>query len=197
MHKKFKSPIKVNKVRSPKYPSPKLKNFRQMATKPDLTTQCTYIHPDFRKRCKNILGLYPEFCELHTMTINNLYIAPSQIKGAGNGLFVGSYGFKEDDILGEYSSKQNETRLGIAEKNCKGDKCWDYTLCDFGDSPNTKCWEGYDMRSTLMRNANDAYKSNFKNNAYFKIIKGRGYVIAGKKLKPHAEVFIDYGKQYW
>lgn len=203
-HKIFKSPDKnfvegnFKKSKYPATPSPKKKNYTKLAkTKPDNKSRCTYIHPDTGKRCKHLLGMYPEYCELHTMLINNVYIGKSNIEGAGNGLFAGPYGFKKGDIIGKYSYPWNEVKLKKLYDRCNDDKCWSYVFCDRGNSDETQCWDGVDIRSTLMRNINDAHGSKFHNNSYFDIIKNQVYVIASRNIKPHKELFVSYGKKYW
>ena len=79
------------------------------------------------------------------------------------------------------------------EKRCKSKKCWSYVYCTEDDM----CYDGLDIRSTLMRNINDAHGSSYKNNCYFDEIKGQVYIIAAKNIKPHKELFISYGRQYW
>lgn len=204
MPRRFKSPDKklvignFSTSKRPKSPSPKRHDYAKRAQRTaDSKSRCTYIHPETGKRCKNQLGLYPEYCELHTMLVHNVFIAPSQIPNAGNGLYAGPYGFKKGDIIGEYSFKWNEASLGTISKRCKDDNCWSYVFCDEGDEDDTRCWDGVDIRSTLMRNINDAHGSKFKNNAYFDVIKDHVYVIASKNIKPFFECLVSYGKEYW
>lgn len=218
MHRKFKSPHKEYRepnfktTKHPHSPSPKRKNYQDVAkTKVDDTDKlrCTYIHPDTfteikllfgkstTKRCRNKLGLYPQYCKLHTMMIENLYIEKSNIPLGGNGLFTGPYGFKKGDIIGKYSQPQNEVSLGTVYKRCKDDKCWSYIFCDSGHTDKTRCWDGLDIRSTLMRNINDAHKSGFRNNAYFEMIDGEAYIVASRNIKPKKEIFVSYGINYW
>jgi hypothetical protein len=204
MKKQFVSPEKkfakgnFKTARIPKAPSPKKKNYEKLAkTKPDNETRCSYIDPTTKRRCCYKLGVYPRFCELHTMLIENVYIAKSNIKQAGNGLFAGPYGFKKGDVIGVYSNSQNQVNLGTLEKRCKTDHCWSYVFCDEGDSSKTKCWDGLDIKSTVIRNINDAHNSSFRNNAYFDVKNGRVYAIASRTIKPHREIFIDYGENYW
>lgn len=182
----------------PRTVSPKRRDYERKAQrKEDNHSRCTYIHPQSGKRCKNLLGMYPQYCELHTMMVNNLYIAKSNIEAAGNGLFAGPYGFKKGDVIGKYSFPWNEVKVGNLYKRCKDDNCWSYVFCDEGDTDDTQCWDGLDIRSTLIRNINDAHGSKFKNNAYFDVIKGQVYAIASKKIKPMKEIFISYGPSYW
>lgn len=185
-------------AKRPRSPSPRKKNYATLAqTKSDSKTKCIYIHPDTGKRCTNLLGLYPEYCELHTMMINNVYIGKSNIKKAGNGLFAGPYGFRKGDIIGKYSYTWNKVSLGSLKERCTRESCWDYVFCNHGESNNTACWDGLDIRSTLMRNINDAHNSGFRNNSYFDIIDNKAYVVASRTIKPHTEIFVTYGKTYW
>jgi hypothetical protein len=205
--KQFKSPIKkyqegnFKKTKHPLSPSPKRQNYETKAKKSsDHISRCTYINPLTNKRCRNKLGIYPEYCYLHTIAIQNVYIAPSQITKGGNGLFAGPFGFKKGDIIGRYNHKWNAVTLGKLEKRCNNNYCWSYVFCDDDnnkDYTKTKCWDGLDIRSTLMRNINDAHGSKFKNNAIFDVIKGNVYVIASKNIKPKSEIFVNYGKYYW
>lgn len=202
--KNFKSPEKKfvkGKFKTsprPKTPSPERRDYAKVArTKPDKHSRCTYIDPTTNKRCALALGIYPTYCELHTMLIENVYVAKSNIKAAGNGLYAGPYGFKKGDVIGIYSYPWNKVSLGKLERRCKDDKCWSYIFCDEGESSKTKCWDGLDIRSTVIRNINDAHGSNFRNNAYFDVKHGKVYAIASRTIKPHREIFIDYGESYW
>lgn len=185
----------------PKSPSPKRKNYSSKAvTSDDGVSRCTFIHPRTLKRCRNKLGLYPQFCALHTMMIDNIYVAPSQIPNAGNGLYAGPYGFKKGDIIGKYSFSHNEVPIQNLEKRCDNDSsghCWSYVFCDAEKKGKTKCWDGLDIRSTWLRFANDAHKSTFHNNAYFDVVKGQVYAIASRNIKPKSEILVSYGPDYW
>lgn len=202
MLKKFKSPHKefrnFTTTRRPRSPSPKRKDYNTRAlTKDDNKSKCTYISSITHKRCKNLLGLYPQFCEMHTLEINNLFIAKSLIKDAGNGLYSGSYGFQKGDIIGQYSFPWNFVNMKSLERRCKNDRCYSYVLCDDSSNLNANCWDGLDIRSTLVRNANDAHNSQFRNNAYFEIIKNQVYMVASRNIKPFKEIYVSYGKSFW
>lgn len=183
----------------PMSPSPKRMDYNsKVTTKDDKVSKCTYIHPDTAKRCRNLLGLYPEYCELHTMMINNVYIAKSQIPNAGNGLYAGPYGFKKNDIIGQYNYPWNAATYGKIERRCSNKKCWSHVFCETDDPHNdTKCWDGLDIRSTLMRNINDAHNSGHRNNAIFTISNGNVYVVATRNIRHHQELFVNYGDTYW
>jgi hypothetical protein len=181
-------------TKHPKSISPKRRDYSKKAiTRPDLSTRCTYIHGITGKRCRNLLGIYPRFCELHTTLIENVYISPSQITLAGNGLYAGPFGFKKGDVIGEYSMPWNQVSEKTLEKRCDNSKCLSYVFCDH----HSNCWDALDIRSTIIRNINDAHGSKFRNNAYFDVIDGHVYAIASRNIKPGKEILVSYGSSYW
>lgn len=217
---KFKSPQK--KYRSPNFksvkrpfsPSPKRKDYeKKVQTTSDKHTRCTYIEPDSHRRCKLHLGIYPRYCHIHTTLIENLFIAPSNITQAGNGLFAGPLGFKKNDIIGEYSQDWMQVKSGRFDKrNGKGpdgkyiEPNTAYIFCDERKKgqkqDDVMCWDGLDKNSTIIRNANDAHGSKFHNNAYFDLKKdSQGkthvYMIASRNIKGLKEILCSYGKHYW
>jgi hypothetical protein len=203
-HRVFKSPDRnfvegnFKKTKHPHTPSPKRHDYsRRAKTSDDGKQRCTYIHPQTGKRCRNHLALYPEYCELHTMMTQNVYIGKSHIEIAGKGLYAGPYGFKKGDVVGKYSFKWNSVKLDTLLKRCKDMDCWNYVFCDDETNGHTQCWDGLDIRSTLMRNINDAHKSKYRNNCYFDIIEGQVYVIASRNIKPARELYISYGNKFW
>jgi hypothetical protein len=190
-----------NTSRRPTSPSPTSYDYYKLAQrKDDKSSRCTYIYSDTGKRCKLKLELYPTYCHLHTMMVENIYIDKSTIEKAGNGLFVGPYGLKKGQIIGKYSHPWNEVKLETINKRCKDNpKCWSYVLCDNStkNKKDTMCWDGLDIRSTILRNANDARGSKFRNNSYFEIIDDEVYMVASKDIKAFKEIFVSYGRHYW
>lgn len=198
MQRIFKSPIKkynidnISPVERPKSPNPESKKYEQEAKTKPSKERCTYINPENNKRCKLTLGIYPRFCYLHSTLIENLFIKKSQVKNAGNGLYAGPYGFKKEDIIGEYSLPwMKGTWKRILER--KDEANTSYVLC----STKNKCWDGLDKNSTIIRNANDAHGSKFKNNAFFLEKNKRIFMVASKTIKPNEEIFCDYGEEYF
>lgn len=206
--RKFKSPDKnyrdFKTTKRPHSPSPKRNDYEEKALrKSDKHTRCTFIHPETNKQCKKHLGIYPKYCSVHTLLIDNLFIHKSTIPNAGNGLFAGYFGFKKGDIISEYSMPWMEVKSGRLDTRKGEDRS--YVFCD--DPPKGKswkdamCWDGIDIRSTIARYANDAHGSKYRNNTYFDIKKEKGkrhvYIIASKNIKPKSEIFTDYGENYW
>lgn len=211
----FRSPdIRYRKYRSvkkPFTPSPKRKDFEKVAlTKSDHHSRCTFIIPETNKRCKSLLGIYPRFCQTHTMLIYNLYIAKSGIKKAGNGLYAGIYGFKKGMIIGEYSEDKIKVNGEAFRKRNGKDRHGEYKdvndvylLCaDTKKGEKEICWDSLDIRSTIVRNANDAHNSKFRNNAYFDQRKDRKgkihiYMVTSRNIAPGKEILCDYGDGYF
>jgi hypothetical protein len=207
MKREFKSPKKnyqkghFTTSQHPFSPSPKRSDYQEIAlVKSDKHSRCTYIHPETNKRCKIKLGLYPQFCHLHTMLIDNLYISKSHIVNGGNGLFAGTMGFKEDDIIGEYSQKFNSVKQKRIDNRSENPN-YSYVFCKNpkrGEKEeDSQCYDGLDARSTIIRNANDSHGSTFKNNAYFSVKKDHVYMLASKKISPFSEIFCNYGDSYF
>jgi hypothetical protein len=183
-----------------KLESPDIKNFEKYALRfPEKNDKriCRYIDGKSNKRCETKLGNYPKFCQLHSLTIDNLYIDKSGIDGAGNGLFAGPFGFKKGDQIGEYSLDEIRVKINDIDKRSSNPD-YSYTFCDRND---IYCWDALDYRSTIVRYANDARKSQFKNNCYFDETKRNGkthvYLVASKRIEPLEEIFINYNKDYW
>lgn len=212
----FKSPkkelrvgnFKTSSSGNKKSPSPKRSDYESRALLTPDNSKCTFIDPSSNKRCKLYLGLYPKYCHLHTILIENLYIDKSNIKNAGNGLFVGPLGFKKDEIIGEYSYPYMEVKSGrLDNRNGKGNHVnYSYVLCLNKEKnqleEDVMCYDGLDKNSTIIRNANDAHNSKFRNNCYFyqkKIKNGKDkvLVICKRNISAFSEIFIDYGENYF
>lgn len=213
--KLFKSPkkeytkFKTIKSGNKKSPSAKRSDYESRAIiKSDLHSRCIFVDSNKNKRCKLYLGIYPKYCHIHTILIENLYISKSNIKNGGNGLFSGPIEFKKDEIIGEYSYPSMEVKSGRLDiRNGKGkDVNYDYILCLNKEKGQLEkdilCYDGLDKNSSIIRNANDAHNSEFKNNCYFyqrktKSGKYKVLVVCKKKIKPFSEILIDYGNNYF
>jgi len=121
-----------------------------------------------------------------------LYIKPSQIEHAGNGLFTAIDIYKDENISlfkGEIiSNKEAEKRAQLGKDryfiNLLNGKIM--------DSMHTDCFAKY---------ANDtkgSAHSAFKNNAEITVDEDNNVCIqATKKIKSGEEIFCGYGKRYW
>ena len=199
----YRNPIIVD---PPKPANPKLKNFIKNAlTNSDGISKCCFVNKNTRIRCNNKLGLYPQFCWLHTLKINNLVIKDSSIPNAGKGLYAGDYPFKKGDLVARYGYPHNYVSEKDIEKRCIGNEseCMTYLFCDSKNLTNAhlakhgeKCWDGLDIRSTIARFSNSAHNTRFKYNSTFDIVNGSPYLVATKDIKPGQEIFTNYGKTY-
>jgi len=155
--------------------------------------KCLFINSK-NKRCTNLEAVHGSwFCNTHLNKLYNLKLKPSAIKGAGNGLFAGSQGFKKGDIIGEYSRydiKETESHFKKRCSKTKSHKCSEYVYCDNDNS----CWDARYKESIIVRYANDARGS--KNNAEFDNFGKRAFMMANKNIKPNSEIFCDYGDEY-
>lgn len=207
--KKYKSP-NFKTAKRPKSPSPKRSDYEKRAITHPTNERCIYIDPETQKRCKLHLEIYPKYCAVHTMLIDNLFVAPSGPKNWGNGLFAGPLGFNKNDIIGEYSQDWMKVKQGRLERrNGKGkdkDVNYSYVYCNEKKKnqkeADVQCWDGLDKNSTIVRNANDAHGSKYRNNAYFdtrtdKHGKLHVYMIASRRIGPMKQIFCNYGPSYF
>jgi Fe-S-cluster containining protein len=215
-HRRYISPVKNYSVapREKGIVSPKKKNFEEVVLirpSPESSLRrCRFIDSS-NKRCKETLGLYPKFCKLHSLAIDNLFIKESKIKNAGYGLYAGIKGFKRGDIVGEYSMpeiklkmKQIDARKGVPDPFQPN---YSYTFCENAKRGQSEddvfCYDALDYRTTIMRYANDAHGSKYKNNVYFEPITNRKtgetrvYMMAFKDIPPLNEIYCTYGDSYF
>lgn len=206
-------PLNFKTGRRSKSPSPRRKDYEKQAVTKATKERCMYIDPDLNKRCQMEIGMYPKYCHIHTTLIENLFLGPSNIKGAGGGLFVGPLGFNKGDIIGEYSQDWMKVKQGRLDKrngkDSKGnyrDVNYSYVYCDEQKrgqkEADVQCWDGLDKNSTIVRNSNDAHGSKYRNNAYFDTRKDKNgkvhvYMIATRRIRPLKEVLTNYGDSYW
>jgi uncharacterized protein len=121
-----------------------------------------------------------------------LYAAPSQIEGAGLGLYTAIDIFKDEQISlfkGEILD-QHEAELRAS----KGEDGYFVSMLDgtIMDSAHTPCFAKY---------ANDAVGlkyCKFKNNAKITTNEsGDVCLVALKKIAKGSEIFTEYGSEYW
>lgn len=124
--------------------------------------------------------------------VDYLYIEPSQIKNAGNGLFTAITIYKNETIAlfkGEIITDE-EAKIRAEQKMDR----YFINLLDGSimDSMHTECYAKY---------ANDAEGSvdgSFKNNAEITLDDDDNVCIKAKKtIHAGQEIFCSYGKPYW
>ncbi len=144
-----------------------------------------------------IFAFYIMLNNLPTLTIDAdesdyLYVDPSQIVGAGNGLYTAVKIFK-DEIISLFQGElinSSEQRKRISEnKNAYFISLPNGRVLD---SMNTPCFAKY------ANDANGSQKSAFKNNAFITLNENdQACIVAKRTIKPGEEIFCDYGPQYW
>lgn len=126
-----------------------------------------------------------------------LYVKKSTLPKAGKGLFVAE-AVKKGEIITEYEGerltwaecqKRNEEKAGKE----KGAYYFHIT--------NNNCVDAEYTLWAMGRYANDAAGlsrvKGLRNNAMYKVIKGKPYIVATRNIKPHSEILVGYGKAYW
>jgi SET domain-containing protein len=143
-------------------------------------------------KTKNPQELHLQNNTIEAPETDYLYIKPSQIAQAGNGLFTAIDIYKNEVITlfkGEIITDK-EAKIRANQNNDR----YFINLLDGSimDSMRTECFAKY---------ANDAKglaASNFKNNAKITLDDDNNVCLkATKKIKPGAEIFCSYGKKYW
>jgi SET domain-containing protein len=121
-----------------------------------------------------------------------LYISPSQIPDAGNGLFTAVDIYKEETIA---IFKGKILTDAEAKKRAKeGADRYFINLLNGSimDSMNAKCFAKY------ANDANGLMKSRFKNNAVITLDENDKVCLAAtRNIKAGEELFCNYGKRYW
>ena len=140
-------------------------------------------------RCRN-RTCRGDKCWQHLKRDSGLRVRPSQIQGAGMGLWT-TRPFKPNEKIGKYTGE----RLTPAqlEERYPGNTRGEYVLCPNGGY----CIDGKKTNSSTVRFANDSRgNSHLRNNAVFK--QGSDVLRAGPQGIPaNREVFVSYGRRYW
>ena len=139
-------------------------------------------------RCRKRTSM-TNLCWIHLGKNLNLRIKTSNIPNAGKGLFAYKKPIRKNSKIANYTGRK---LTGSQVINKYGDGLAKYAICDKG-----KCVDSNETTDDAARYANDARSSRFKNNSF---LTGKNYnffLKSGKNIKPHQEIFTDYGKEYW
>lgn len=137
-------------------------------------------------------GGYIQTNKIEAPESDYLYVRPSQIQNAGEGLYT-AIDIYEDEVISLFKGEilsQQEVEKRVQQK----DDRYFINLLDGSimDSMHTDCFAKY---------ANDAAGSsgsNFKNNAEITLDEDNNVCIkASEKIKSGEEIFCSYGKPYW
>lgn len=124
-----------------------------------------------------------------------LIVKTSRIPNSGKGLFTTSR-IRKGDLIVEYKG-ENMTWAQCMKRYGKDISQAKYLYY----VTNKNCVDAQYTPEELARYANDAEgfskKKGLRNNAEYKNIKGRPYIIATKNINPGSEIFVDYSGDYW
>ena len=128
--------------------------------------------------------------------IDYLYIAPSQIAQAGQGLFVSIPIYKDEVISlfkGEILTHTEAARRAALGEDAYFINCLDGSTMD---SMHTVCYAKY--ANDPDASGGKMTKSGFKANADISIDDDdKICLVATRNIKVGEEVFCNYGKKYW
>ncbi|CAB4007371.1 SET domain-containing [Paramuricea clavata] len=139
-------------------------------------------------RCRKRTA-HTEKCWIHLAKQNNLRIKPSNVAGAGKGLFA----WKKPITRGKLISKYTGRKLSKKELDKKyGDGVAKYAVCN----KRGRCVDATYTTDAAARFVNDSRGTSFQNNAK---IKGNQMfkLKATKKIPANQEIFTSYGNEYW
>lgn len=147
--------------------------------------------------------------------ISNVYVDTSTIPKAGLGLFAGTRGFRQGQVVCEYSDDEILVPLSTLMKEseaceARGDhqgfvRCWMYVyqskhLDEHGEE---YCWDARHKTTHLASLINDA-RSDQLNNVKFvdraprtPMQLPRCLMVATRDIVPGEELFVSYGDEYW
>jgi uncharacterized protein len=148
--------------------------------------QCSYKTK--KGRCKRKTVITHPYCAQHTLEAFGLYVAPSQVKGAGLGLYT-TKPIKKGTVIVEYKGEKLTTK----QYNERYDKD-DYG--SYGMEVNSRLV--IDARKTssgLARYVCDYTGSGKKPNTQYQGEKHKVEIIALRNIEPGEELLIDYGKE--
>ncbi|MDB5256766.1 MAG: hypothetical protein JWM14_1461 [Chitinophagaceae bacterium] len=125
-----------------------------------------------------------------------LYIAPSQIPKAGQGLFVSIPIYKDEVISlfkGEILTHTEAARRGAIGEDAYFINCLDGSIMD---SMHTACFAKYANDPDAL--GGKIVRSAFKTNADITLDDDdKICLVANRNIKVGEEVFCNYGKKYW
>ncbi|MFA9212860.1 MAG: SET domain-containing protein [Candidatus Methylacidiphilales bacterium] len=133
---------------------------------------------------------FPEIIE--APEADYLYIKPSNILNAGNGLFTAINIYKNEIIAiydGEIINQKELAKRTLNKEN-------KYMM----NLPNGSVFDTQNLAgfAKFANDANGTLPATFKNNAYITLNpKNQVCLVALKNIKSNQEILCDYGKNYW
>ena len=140
------------------------------------------------ERCKKRTSM-TNLCWIHLGKKLNLRVKKSNISNAGKRLFAYKKSIPKNKKIADYTGRHLTSSHVIAKY---GDGLAEYVICD-----NGKCVDSNKTTDKVGRYANDARNSRFKYNSFLAGKNDKFYLKSGKRIRPHQEIFTDYGDEYW
>ena len=136
------------------------------------------------RRCKN-RTCRSDKCWQHLKRDDGLRVKPSQVSGGGAGLWT-TKRVKPNQRIGRYTG-ESVTRSQLQQRY--GNQTAQYALCS-----SKKCVDARKTNSSAVRFANDARRTQFRNNAR---LRGLNLVVGSSGIPANREIFAAYGRGYW
>lgn len=122
-----------------------------------------------------------------------LKVKKSQLPNAGKGLFTLVPIGKGEKVI-EYKGEIIEWKE--YKKRVDNDKDGYLLFVN-----NKKCIDAFNTPQHEARYANDAAGlskvKGMRNNCFYDIVDGRGYIVSSRNIKAGEEIFVSYTKEYW
>jgi uncharacterized protein len=135
---------------------------------------------------------YLYICKKNTFK-NMLKVKKSSLPKAGKGLFTEKE-IKKGEVVCQYEGERITWAEAI-RRNDKDKGGYVYYIT------KKNCIDAFEYEDTFGRYANDAAGlgrvKGLRNNSTYDVRDNHVYIVATRKIKAGAEVFVSYGKQYW
>jgi len=122
-----------------------------------------------------------------------LKVKKSQLPNAGKGLFT-TVPIKKGEKIVEYKGEIIEWK----DYKKRVDNNEDGYLLFVN---RKRCIDAFNTPQHVARYANDAAglsrTQGLRNNCYYDIVDGRGYIVSTRNIKAGEEIFVNYTKEYW
>lgn len=145
-----------------------------------------------KKRCRKRTAHTPQ-CWIHLAKEKNLRIKKSNIPNAGKGLFTWKKPIRRGKNIDFYTGVK--TSRPVLDVKYGKNTTAEYALCN---GPNL-CIDAFLSTHGAPRFTNDARGSKYKNNSHFTFDNryNNFNLKSSKYIKPHQEIFSNYGEKYW
>ena len=144
-------------------------------------------------RCSRITCIYPKYCFQHFRAKKGLRLAPSNIPGAGLGLFT-TRAFQPNRKIAPYSGTLFDNASWEEDKSDYGvkyseDQVLDGRSTQDGIARYANQCQATDRRARFCRGNNSQLRKTLQNNI---ILESRG-----SRIPAGREIFVNYGDRYW